>query len=457
MRGRPTLCEDDLPVVLIFVGLGALACLVPPQADTFFHLRTGEYIWQSGTIPSSELFSHTFHGGPWLNHEWLSQLLFYVIYALGGPLLLTIVSGACAFVAVLASWKLSRGTAEVRLGLLLSLLILTPSEWAVRPQALSLALLMLAMWLVIRDKLAWMPVLTLIWANAHGVVLLGVVIACVNAFEALVWSRGRLPRALIVAALCVLAPMATPLGWQYWPRVAQTVGEARLLGVHEYRSAFADVSSLPFWLMLSALVFGVTVRVRRIAEWERSDRLLVITSCVIGVAAILSIRNAPSFALLAAPAISRLTAVPKTRRVLPLGRPGYAFVGAASVLALAVVGFMWRDGGTSLGWRPISPSALNAIRTCSQPMYNEYGDGGTLIWFVPEQRVFVDGRIEAYPPGFLLRAREADLWGRYEGLFRQYGIRCAVTRTGSVMARALQRDAAMTLRFSDERWSVFDK
>jgi hypothetical protein len=446
--------EDDVPIVLTFIATAVLACLVPPQADTFFHLRTGQFIWEAGELPTSEMFSHTFHGRPWLNHEWLSQLLFYGVYALGGPLLLTLVCGACAFIAVFASWRLTRGVAEIRLVLLLSLLVLTASAWAVRPPPLSLALLMLAMWLVIRDKIAWLPVLTIAWANAHGVVLLGVVIACANALEALVWSRRRFPRAFVVALLCVAAPMATPLGWHYLPRVAQTVGEARLLGIDEYRSAFADISSLPFWLMAGALAAAI-VRAPRLRDWDRSDRLLVISSCVIGAGAIISIRNAPSFALFAAPAISRLVHASGMRRSRPLRRAGYAVIAMALTMALAIVGFSWRDGGAFLGWRPISPLALNAIRNCPGPIYNEHGDGGTLIWFAPEHRVFADGRLEAYPPEFLLRVRDADLSGRYQDLFEEYEIRCAVTRTGSALARSLEQDPAMTGQFSDERWSVF--
>jgi hypothetical protein len=449
------LCDDDLPVVLAFIALATLACLIPPQPDTFFHLRTGQSIWQSGTIPTTELFSHTFQGHTWLNHEWLSQLLFYGIHALGGPLLLTLVCGVCLFIAVVASWRLTRGALEVRLVLLLSIVILIAPAGAVRPQAISLALLMLAMWLVLQDKLAWLPLLTVVWANAHGVVLLGVVISCVNVVDALLWSRRDLPRALLVAGLCVAAPMVTPLGWQYWPRVAQTVGEARVLGFQEYRSAFADASGLPFLLMAGVFVSVAMMRARTIAEWDRSDRLLVFTSLVFGAASIISIRNAPSFALLAAPAISRLVQVssPRTKRSLP--RSGYAVVAIAATAAFILAAFSWRDGGVRLGWRPISPPALSAIRGCSGPIYNELPIGGTLIWFVPEQRVFVDGRVEAYPQEFLLRVRDADLSGRYQGLFEKYDIRCAVTRTGSVLASALSEDPAMTSGFSDEHWSVY--
>lgn len=452
---RSQLSEDDLPVVLTFIAFTAIAFAIGPQPDTFFHLRTGQTIWQSASLPTTEPFSHTFHGRPWLNHEWLSQIVFYGIYALGGPFLLTLVSGGCGLIAVLASWRLTQGAFEVRLVLLLSLLFLTPPEWAVRPQAVSLALLMLSTYLVLRNRILWLPILMVPWANAHGVVVLGVAIAGVNALDALIWSRCGRSQAVAVAALCVAAPMLSPLGWHYWPRVVQTVNEARMLGIHEYRSAFADASSIPFWVMFAALIVAVAFQLRNLAEWERSDRILVIGSVVIGVAAILSIRNAASFILLAAPAISRLVHLRSAGRRAPLRGAGYAIIAVAAAIALCVIGFRWRDGGASLGWRPISTEALQAMRNCSGPIYNEYADGGTLMWFLPEHQVFVDGRIEAYPPDFLLRVREADLSGRYRELFNQYDVRCAVTHTGSVLAQALQESPEMNLQFSDQRWSVF--
>ena len=168
------LSEDDLPVALIFTAAAALACLTPPQSDTFFHLRVGESIWLSTSIPVTDMFSDTFRGRPWLNHEWLSQLLFYGLHAIGGPLLLVLACGTCAFVALSISWRLMRGAFEVRLALLVGLLVLTTPEWAPRPQALSLALLMLTALLVIRDRILILPVLMVVWANAHAVVLLGI-------------------------------------------------------------------------------------------------------------------------------------------------------------------------------------------------------------------------------------------------------------------------------------------
>src|SRR5687768_11078703 len=126
MRVRVLRSADDLPFALIFIVLLALACLTPPQSDTWFHLRAGREIWESGALVTYERFSHTAAGRPWQNHEWLSQLFLYGVHSAGGPILLTLLTGAAAFAAVVLSWRLVRGPFELRLAMLLSLAVLTP-------------------------------------------------------------------------------------------------------------------------------------------------------------------------------------------------------------------------------------------------------------------------------------------------------------------------------------------
>ena len=455
MQVRVLRSEDDLPIALIFVALAALACLAPPQSDTWFHLRAGREIWEGGALITFERFSHTAAGRPWQNHEWLSQLLLYGAYSAGGPILVTLLTGAAAFAAVVWSWRLVRGPLELRLAMLLSLAFLTPPEWAVRPQALSLLLFMVAVHLVLRNRIGWLPPLIAVWANAHGVVLFGVIVAGVNAVDAVIWARVGRGRALAIALLCAAAPMASPLGWHYWPRVVQTVSEARGLGIHEYRSAF-ELAAWPFWVILLALAASVIARGGRLRDRAHDDRLLVLTAAVLGVASITSIRNAPFFILVAAPALSRLLDRPP-RRTQPraAGAPTAAMVAIAAIVATTSVVYRWRDHGAHLGWQPVSPLVADAIRRCPGPIFNTYAEGGALIWFVPEQPVFVDGRVEVYPLPLLARSRRADLTGEYQELFDDYSLRCAVVPTGSPMDNALRRDASMQKWFTDPEWSLF--
>jgi hypothetical protein len=451
-----SLSDDDVPIALLFVVLLGIACAMPAQADTFYHLRAGRVMWESGRLLDRELFAHVTYGQLHPNHWWLGQLIFYALHALGGPMLLTLVAGACAWWAVFGAWTLTRGSSpEIRL-LLLVVLMLSLPEWSVRPQVFSMALMVVAVRLILADRLGWLPPLMILWANVHAVVVLGVGVVSLVAVEALLWSHHRVRRALGMAAACWAAPMVSPLGLHYWPYVLKVVREAHLLGIDEYRSAFSfALEPALLWLVVGALAIVAVRAVPTLAARDRRDRILLMASGALALAALTSIRNVAFFVLIAAPTFARVAAHERRNSRRPAPRIAFGLVGLVMFAVSVATAYRWREGGAALGWRPLAPAAIAAIRACPEPIYNAFGDGGALIWFVPERRVFMDGRTDAYPIEFLLRASGAELRGEYRDLFADYRIRCAVVGSGSRMARLLREDASMELRFADPRWQVF--
>jgi hypothetical protein len=451
------LSEDDLPFALVFVALCAFAFIVPAQSDTFYHLQSGRAMWESGWFLERESFSHTAKGQPLHNHWWLSQLLLYGLHSAGGPMLVTVGAGACALSALYLSWRLVRGSFEARVLLGLGLILVFP-QWSVRPQVFSMLMLMIVVRLVLANppRWIWVPPILLVWANAHALVVLGIVVPVVAALEAFVWSRHRLRPAILTAVAGAMVPTVSPLGWHYWPRAFETVRESRLLGIQEYRPAFSGgVDVLGIWLLLLVLVLIVMRSARRLGQVEAGDRVLLLTAAIFGLAAVTSVRNAGFFALVAVPAISRFIPPAAVRGPRPFDRTKIVLLGAAVVAAAVLVVFRWRDGGARLGWKPITPAAMAAIRNCPGPLFNAFEGGGVLTWFVPEQPVFVDGRVEAYPKELLRRAAKASLSADYKDLFIEYNIRCAAVTTGSRLAQALRTDEKMRLTFMDNQWSVF--
>jgi hypothetical protein len=413
-------------------------------------------MWESRRLLDRELFSYVTYGEPHPNHWWLAQVAFYGLYSFGGPRLLTLAAGACGFLALLSVWQLTRGCrGELRLALLLVSMLCLPA-WSVRPQVFSMAFMAITIRLILADRLAWLPAVMVLWANTHAVVVLGIAVACLVPVETLLWSRHRIGRALAAALACAAAPMISPLGIHYWPYVLKVVREARVLGIQEYRSAFGiDVETVGLWLVVGALAVIAARHRSTLASRDRRKRVLLMASAVLAAAAIVSVRNEAFFALVAIPTFGRFAPHADTHARRPAPRPALALVAIATLATALGTAYRWRDGGAALGWKPLAPAAIEAIRTCPAPLYNAFGDGGALIWFVPEQRVFMDGRTDAYPVDFLLRATQAELRGQYKDLFTDYHIRCAVVGTRSRMARLLRRDPAMALRFTDARWAVF--
>jgi hypothetical protein len=124
----------------------------------------------------------------------------------------------------------------------------------------------------------------------------------------------------------------------------------------------------------------------------------------------------------------------------------------AAALALAVS--TWRSGADRLNWRPIDARALAAARACDGPLYNHYDDGGTLIWFLPEKPVFIDGRQDPYPLPFLVEFVQVEAGQKpHRPLFDRFGIRCALLPLTSPTVAGLDREGWST-RFRDDRWAV---
>ena len=76
---------NKIIIVLIFLLAGVMFfhSFTSINADIGRHLKVGEIIWQTGTVPKVNLLSFTAPEYPFVNHHWLSEVVFYKIYSLG--------------------------------------------------------------------------------------------------------------------------------------------------------------------------------------------------------------------------------------------------------------------------------------------------------------------------------------------------------------------------------------
>src|SRR5215472_18973978 len=73
-----------LLVVVVFVSIFTYDLFRPTDIDFWWHLRTGQLIAESGSVPRVDPFSFTAAGRPWVAHEWLWELGVFRLYRLGG-------------------------------------------------------------------------------------------------------------------------------------------------------------------------------------------------------------------------------------------------------------------------------------------------------------------------------------------------------------------------------------
>jgi len=71
-------------VAILGMGLLAMAARNVTDPDVWWHLRTGQLIVQQHAVFHTDPYSFTKFGQPWVDHEWLSQVLMYSLYRVAG-------------------------------------------------------------------------------------------------------------------------------------------------------------------------------------------------------------------------------------------------------------------------------------------------------------------------------------------------------------------------------------
>ena len=87
--------------VMLALGLAVITVLTVSNRfndpDLWWHLKLGQIVWNTHSIPSTDMLSYTAYGHAYTAHEWLAQLSIYGAYRLCGY------TGLMLWLAVLAS------------------------------------------------------------------------------------------------------------------------------------------------------------------------------------------------------------------------------------------------------------------------------------------------------------------------------------------------------------------
>src|SRR5687767_7299497 len=129
---------DESATWCFFAVMLAMACMMPMQNDTWWHLRAGQEMWTRRMVMLSDEFSYTVSGAYWPNHEWGSEVVFYALFWLGGLPALTLFAAVCVTAALALAWRLMTGTPTQRLLFMgLAMTSIVP-VWTVRPHVFTL-------------------------------------------------------------------------------------------------------------------------------------------------------------------------------------------------------------------------------------------------------------------------------------------------------------------------------
>ncbi len=434
------LTTRKLVVWITFLAVFAMAARISVDSDTWWHLRAGQWIVETRSVPQVDPFSHTRAGESWQYPGWLVEVPMYVIYWAFGPGGLNIWTAGMVTLAFWFVWKTLSGGAYLRAFVVILAAAASGVYWAARPYLVTFLFAAMYLWVLetrrqetedgrrLLSRIWLLPLLMLLWANSHGGFAVGFIIWGVYLtgrlkVEILRFLESRTRNlaafnfqpdtwALIVTGLAMLiAVCINPSGPVMLLYPFKTVGIEVLQDfIQEWQSPdFHQRQAQPFVWLLLATLGAVGVSKQRISL---EDFLLV------GGFSYLSFmagRNIALFAL-AAPMVLTRHAAPfleelaerwgipvSTAPLAPpprgLTRLNWILLGAL-ILAVGVkTSLVYPQAVNDEHFRDTLPVAAVEFLRAEQSagnLLNSYNWGGYLLWAAPEYPVFVDGRTDLY-------------------------------------------------------------
>lgn len=444
--------------------------------DMWWHLKTGEIIWTTHHIPTTDLFSYTTNHHAWVPHEWLSQVVMYGAYrwaSYSGLMLWLFLLTALLLITSYILCSLYSGNPKTSLIGAMTVWFFATAGLAIRPQMIGYLFLAVELLLVHLGRTRssrWfycLPVLFVLWVNCHGSFFLGILVLAIFLFcsffdfrmRSLVasrWDSNRRRTLTLALALSCAALLVNPDGIHQLLYPIQTMLHMpiSLSVVDEWKPLqFGNARALGLLLTLGCILLIPIVRGSELL-WHELILLALGTDLAINHRRMVFV-----FGVLAAPVISRLIAPLWDNYDPKRDRPSINAVFMLLSLALVFIAFPGRGNLTRQLNDDNPVKAVEFIQThhLSGNMLNAYRYGGYLIWAAPEHPVFVDGRGDVFEWVGVLGefARWAMLETNPNDLLNQWNISFCLLERNTPIAQAMLLLPGWKLVYSDNSAVIF--
>jgi len=478
----PTPAQIGLITVLGAILVVALAPRLDP--DLWWHVKVGAWIVARHAVPDRDTYSFTVYGKPWTDHEWLAEVLLYVLYQMGGvwgPIVFFAGVIGATFSLVYLSMRRLGVSAFLAVFVLAAVAFASSASWGPRIQMLTLFLFALFQYLLLRYResgnrriLFAFPALMLVWANLHAGFVVGlavIAIAAVGAWldqrSARLKSGGRAdPAHLVVTGLASFAvTIFNPHGYRL------LLYPLTFLMPNAFTNQIQESASpnfhTPVMMLFAALLLGLiaTLVVRR----PRLSWVSLLTIVAFTWLALSQARNVPLWCVAVGPILAfgiQSTAVRKGESAprLPSRRRAVANL----VLTTAVLGLLAGEGS-----RFIQPSAVSQAMRDQFPVASvsylashrlprntlvSYNWSGYFIGRLgPRYRTFLDLRADTVFNNTVLQAY-LDTYGAapdWESTLRRYRVGTILVEHTAPLAQVLRESRHWKLVQSDRLSVVY--
>lgn len=351
--------------------------------DFGWHLRSGEHFLTYG-VPKTDIFTFTAASFHWINHEWLNDIIVYLVNHFGTKLSLAIFFSALWCLAlILASRKKS-----VFVLLLASIAILPFS--GIRPILWSV--LFVAIIERIHDSknkkiLYFIPLIFLFWANLHGGFIFGILLITIWQFN----KKTRINWLIYFTSLVVV--FINPYFWRIFIEIGSTLLDNKI--------KFRIAEWFPLKLPWSSVLYVSAYLIAHFSIKKHPFKKLFSIPGLTLFMALSSIRHLPLFVITSvryfenslSELVNKIEGTNISRGVKSLGY-------ISLIIFVSFAGFITAKsaGATRYSEYYYPAKAVEYIKQhpCNQNIYNDYNYGGYLIEKLPNNKVYIDGRMPSW-------------------------------------------------------------
>ena len=387
--------------------------------DIWWHIKVGQDILHSRHFPTTDPYSFTVAGSPWIAYEWLGEVILGSVARLGDIVALdAFLIGLASTIMLALYWLATLRSGNCKAGFMASLMICSVAfaSFNMRPQMFGYLFLILVLVALesFRKGVSWpiwlLPMVFLVWVNTHGSFIVGIGVLIVyllsglkkfqlGSIEALAWSRTQRLKLEGVLFLSLAVLPLTPYGTQLavYPFDMAFKQPLNTSIINEWRPMPFDIVGGK--MFLAFIVIFVVLQMFFRFTWRLEEFVLLLGGVVM---ACLHVR----FVLLFVPFFTPILATMLARWFPPYKRAVDQYIlNAALMTAFGLAMFHFRPTQEFLEKRVSEAFPVAAVQYLDQhpipgPMWNDYAFGGYLI--ASGRRVFIDGRADIYQRGGIL-------------------------------------------------------
>jgi hypothetical protein len=403
-------------VIGLPVGIGT-ASPIFRDGDVSWHVAAGNWILNHGRIPTTDPFSFTAAGHPWVATEWLAEVIYASAFKVASYTgLAIIVAAALIGLNAIVFFYLQRRRAALPWASLLAMdVVLAPMVMA-RPHVLAWPLL--AGWTVLlltyaekdRPPPLWSALILVVWTNLHTSFPLAAPIGAAIALDSLIATKWKTLRQwLLFAFVSLLAISANANGLPALTQPFHISSLDMLTVIGEWHPTTTNNTPMFFAILLGGIGLllwrGVRVPIGRLA-------LLL---SMLGLA-LVHMRHQSAFIILAACIVPPLVPAKSAARTV---HKALLLAALPLLAARALIPITPPES-------PANPRGLIAAvppELKGQPVLSGYTFGGPLI--LAGIRPYIDGRAEMYGDDFVMdyvKMTDGDV-ARFDRAVKRYGIR----------------------------------